>query len=70
MLEYLQEWLRKRINAAPVWVTLHHEEQRTLYIMRAVDEVGVVLAPPSQPENGTAVPWSSISSVTPDTAAR
>jgi hypothetical protein len=66
MIHYLQEWLKKRVNAAPVWATLRDEQQGTRYVMRAVDEVGVVLAPPSSPDDGAAFPWSSILSITPD----
>lgn len=65
MLGYLQEWLKMRAGAAPVWATLIGEDRGSEYNMLAVDEFGVVLALKSMGRNGTAYPWSSILSVPP-----
>jgi hypothetical protein len=70
MIEYLKDFLAKRVGAAPVWATLVGEEQGSRYVMRAVDATGVVLALSSVPDRGTAYPWSSVLSVTPDKDAR
>jgi hypothetical protein len=70
MIEYLQDFLSKRVGAAPVWATLVGEPVGSRYIMRAVDSAGVVLAHPTTPEHGAAYPWTALLSVTPDLEAR
>lgn len=65
MLAYLRQWLSKRAGEAPVWVTLTDEDRGTEYIMLAVDETGIVLALPSAPGSGAAMPWSAVASVMP-----
>ena len=63
MLEHLQEWLKIRAGAAPVWVTMVGDDQGDKHIMRAVDSLGVVLARPSSGGNGVAYPWTSVFSI-------
>ena len=66
MLEYLQLWLITRAGAAPVWVSVKGDTKMREYVMRGVDQVGVVLAPPSSPDDGIAFPWPSIMTITPN----
>ena len=70
MLEYLQEWLKMRAGAAPVWAAMAGDQTGSRYTMRAVDAVGVVLSSPASNDIGVAFPWSAITSVLPDRTSR
>ncbi len=67
MISYLEDWLKKRVGHAPVWVALVGEQMGRSYTMIAVDAVGIVLVTPASNNQGVAYPWSAISSVLPET---
>ncbi|GAA0770248.1 hypothetical protein GCM10010203_45930 [Actinomadura yumaensis] len=62
MLAYLQEWLKMRVGAAPVYVEFAGEFAPTTAIMTGVDEHGIVLEFQAGPKKA-AYPWSAIRSV-------
>lgn len=66
MLAYLRERLMNRIGAAPVVVTFADSPGEIECLMTAVDEIGIVIAAPSDPKSGTAYPWSAIAKVRPN----
>ena len=68
MIKYLNDFLRKRVGAAPVWVRMQGERGTSQFIMVAVDEIGVVLATPSNVSEAIAYPWAAIQFIMPHQA--
>lgn len=62
MISYLQEWLNMRAGAAPVYAAFTNGKHGS-FIMRRVDNFGLVLATQSDPDGTVAYPWTSVSSI-------
>ncbi|QDC37091.1 hypothetical protein [Sphingobium fuliginis] len=62
MIDFLEEWLKMRAGAAPVWVTYGPDHAPVERVLKAVDAVGVVF---HGGQRGEAFPWHAIYKITP-----
>lgn len=63
MIAYLEDWLRMRAGAAPVFVGFTDGASGS-FTMQAVDNAGIVLKMTPDAAQGVSYPWHAISSVT------
>lgn len=64
MLETLQVWLSEGDGTATVAIRLSNSSIYSPYILRAVDEQGIIVSPSDRPAEIIGYPWASVFGIT------